>query len=135
MIILCFDYLPNLLELEKKAKFSQWGMNRPKANPLGDRLIPAGFGSQGRMGPLLRQELQIWSLIYAKRHAQGTAFSVASVQTAVLQRWRQRLSSSLQRGNAAIVRACLGCWHPRRDPEVLAGSPAWPLEYSRARCE
>ena len=71
---------------------------------------------------MLGHELQRWSQIYALRHAQGTEFSIATVQTAVLQRWRQRLSISLQRGNAAIVRAALGCQHSRGDPEVLADS-------------
>ena len=71
---------------------------------------------------MLGQELQRWAQLYATRNAYGTEFSIAIVQTAVLQRWRQKLSISLQRGNVAIVGAALGCQHPRGDPEVLADS-------------
>ena len=97
----------------ERAKFSQWGIGKPRANPFGGRLIPAVFGTQGRTGQMLGHELQRWAPIYALKHARGTEFSIATVQTAALQRWRQRLSSSLQRGNAAIVRAALGCQHSR----------------------
>jgi hypothetical protein len=35
------------------------------------------------------------------------------VQAAFLRRWRQRLSVSLQKGNAAIFRACIGHHTPQ----------------------
>ena len=45
---------------------------------------------------------------YAKRQAPGTPFPEPTLMAAVLGWWRRRLSISMQRGNARMVRACLG---------------------------
>ena len=42
----------------------------------------------------------------------------AIVQTAFLKR-RQRISVALQKGNAAAIRACIGCQKTRGSPEAL----------------
>ena len=83
------------------------------------RLIPAIFESQGRMGPIFVQETQRWAQIFAKRYCEGDAQSEAKVQAAFLRRWRQRLSVSLQKGNAAILRACIGYHRPPLSPLTL----------------
>ena len=77
------------------------------------RLIPAIFESQGCMGPLVVQETQRWAQIFAKRYCEGDTASEARVQAAFLRWWRQRLSVSLQKGNAAIFRACVGHHTPQ----------------------
>ena len=41
------------------------------------------------------------------------------MQAAFLRRWRQRLSVSLQKGNAAIIRACIGHHKPQVSPLLL----------------
>ena len=65
------------------------------------------------MGPLFVLETQRWAQLFAKRYCKGGAFSEARVQAAFVRRWRQRLSVSLQKGNAAIFRACIGHHKPQ----------------------
>ena len=77
------------------------------------------FESQGRVGTLFVQETQRWAQIFAKKHCEGQALSEACVQAAFLRRWRQRLSVSLQKGNAAIIRACIGHHKPQVSPLTL----------------
>ena len=79
-------------------------------------MIPAIFESQGRMGGKLVEELQRWSQKFAKKYCGEGEFEESVVQTAVLKRWRQKLSVTLQKGNAAVFRACMGC-------QVIQGGP------------
>ena len=82
-------------------------------------IAPAIFETQERMGPPFTQEPQRWAQIFAKEHCDGGPFEEALVQTAFLNRWRQRISVALQKGNAAAIRACIGCQKPRGSPEAL----------------
>jgi hypothetical protein len=100
-------------------KLRQWGLTREDLDSPEGRLIPAIFESQGRMGPVFVQETQRWAQIFAKRYCEGDAPSEAKVQAAFLRRWRQRLSVSLQKGNAAIFRACIGHHKPQLSPLTL----------------
>ena len=65
------------------------------------------------------EELQRWAQKFAKKHCGEGEFEESVVQTAVLKRWRQKLSVTLQKGNAAVFRACMGCQVVRVDPEPL----------------
>ena len=94
----------------------QWGLSRNDSESAEGRLIPAIFESQGRRGPLFVQETQRCAQIFAKRYCEGGALSEARVHSAFLRRWRQRLGVSLQRGNAAIIRACVGHHKPQVSP-------------------
>ena len=71
------------------------------------------------MGRKLVEELQRWAQKFAKRHCGEGEFEASVVQTAVLKRWRQKLSVTLQKGNAAVFRACMGCQVVQGDPEPL----------------
>ena len=71
------------------------------------------------MGTLFAQETQRWAQTFAKEHCDRGPFEEAIVQTAFLKRWRQRISVALQKGNAAAIRACIGCQKPRGSPEAL----------------
>ena len=90
-------------------KLRQWGLTRDNMEAAEGRLIPAIFESQGRMGPLFVRETQRWAQTFAKNYCEGDASSEARVQAAFL----QRLSVSLQKGNAAIFRACIGHHKPQ----------------------
>ena len=54
------------------------------------------------------EELQRWAQKFAKRHCGEGEFEENVVQTAVLKRWRQKLSVALQKGNAAIFAPAWG---------------------------
>ena len=56
------------------------------------------------------------------------------VQTAVLKRWRQKLSVTLQKGNTAIFRACMGCQVTRGTPSHLTKSSYRGLDAPRPFC-
>ena len=97
----------------------QRGLSRDDMDTAEGRLIPAIFESQGRMGTLFVQETQRWAQIFAKRYCEGGTFSEAKVQAALLRRWRRRFSASMQKGNAAIIRACVGHHKPQVSPLLL----------------
>ena len=82
-------------------------------------MILAIIESQGRMGGTLVGELQRWAQTFAKKYCGEGEFEEGVVQTVVLKRWRQKLSVTLQKGNAAIFRACMGCQVVRGDSEPL----------------
>ena len=65
------------------------------------------------MGPLFVLETQRWAQLFARWYCEGGALNEARVQAAFLRRWRQRLSVSLQEGNAAIFRECIGHHKPQ----------------------
>ena len=103
----------------EQAKYRQWGLSPKDPTRKEGRLIPAIFESQGRMGRKLVEELQRWAQKFAKRHCGEGEFEESVVQTAVFKRWRQKLSVALQKGNAAVFRACMGCQVIQGDPESL----------------
>ena len=80
-------------------------------------MIPATFEPQGRMGGKLVDELQRWAQTLAKKYCGEGELEENIVQAAVLKRWRQKLSVTLQKGNAGIFRACMGCQVMQGDPE------------------
>ena len=94
----------------------QWGLSRNDMESAEGRLILAIFESQGT---LFVQETQRRAQIFATRCCEGGAFNEARVQAAFLRRWRQRLSVSLQNGNATIIRACIGHHTPQVSPLLL----------------
>ena len=59
------------------------------------------------MGPRLSPAMFRLAQCYARRSSPNAQFVEATLLAAVLVRWR-RLSVALQRGNARILRACLG---------------------------
>ena len=65
------------------------------------------------------EEFQRWAQKFAKRRCGEGEFEESVVQTAVLKRWRQKLSVALQKGNAAVFRARMGCQVVQGDPEPL----------------
>ena len=69
--------------------------------------------------PFCTQETHIWAQIFARKHCEGGPYEEAIVQTAFLKRWRHRISVALQKGNAAAIRACIGCQKPWGSPEAL----------------
>ena len=71
------------------------------------------------MGGQLVEELQRWAQKFAKTYCEEGEFEEGVVHTAMLKRWRQTLSDTLQEGNAAIFRTCMGCQVVRGDPEPL----------------
>ena len=105
--------------MAKTKKLRQRGLSCDDMESAEGRLTLAIFESQGRMGTLFVQETQRLAQIFAKRYCEGGAFSEARVQAAFLRRWRQRLSVSLQKGNAAIIRACIGHHTPQVSPLLL----------------
>ena len=60
------------------------------------------------MGPNIVSELYRLAQCYVRRNTPHTPFVEATLLAAVLGRWRRRLSVALQRGNARMLRACLG---------------------------
>ena len=103
----------------EQAKYRQWGLTPKDPTRKEGRMIPAIFESQGRMGGKLVEELQRWAQKFAKKYCGEGEFEESVVQTAVLKRCRQKLSVTLQKGNAAIFRACMGCQVVRGDFEPL----------------
>ena len=103
----------------EQANYRQWGLSPKDPTRKEGRLIPAIFESQGRMGRKLVEELQRWAQTFAKKHCGEGEFEESVVQTAVLKRWRQKLSVTLQKGNAAVFRASMGCQVIQGDPESL----------------
>ena len=61
--------------------------------------------------------------MFARKHCDAGPFEEAIVQTALLKRWRQRISVALRKGNAAAIRACVGCQKLRGAPEALFQVP------------
>ena len=90
----------------ENAKFTAWKI-APNAQ-VGGRLVPACLESQGRLGPRLVRELSRLAQAFVRRHSTATPVAEPALRAAVLGRWRRRLSVTLQRGNARILRACLG---------------------------
>ena len=88
------------------AKFTAWRLT-PVAGHRG-RLAPAWFEAQGRMGPRLVAELGRLAEMHATRHTLASPVFQSTMLADVLGRWRRRLSIALQRGNARVLRACLG---------------------------
>ena len=79
-------------------------------------MILAIFESQGRMGGKLVDEFQRWAQKFATKYCGEGELEENIVQAAVLKRWRQKLSFTLQNGTAAIFRACMGCQVARGTP-------------------
>ena len=90
----------------ENAKFTAWRLS-PNSK-VGGRLVPACLESQGRLGPRLVSELARLAQVYVRRQSTTTPIHEPALLAAVLGRWRRRLSVTLQRGNARVLRACLG---------------------------
>ena len=108
-------------------KVVQWDAAGWSTGSFAPRLVPFALESQGRWGPAAVAELRRWAKASVAYHGAG-GLSDAAARSAVLRRWRVRISCAAARGLARMLLAAL---RPAPVVAVAADDPAAAFEEPR----